>query len=174
MTVDSKVIFTSDTYPLSYFNYIYTSVPYLWIEIISIYFSNSHLQFTIMWIFTWDTTVTAWPVKLLEKVHGDESQQAVLGGPDGVAFVAPGGRFVLLLLGPVVGVHCSPLPTASPWGAVGIHWAFVWQAIGGRVPSSPSVSFEQLPTAMLHPVEPLHLHHRGPRNELRVHNVFIL
>lgn len=59
-------------------------------------------------------------MELLEQVHRDESQQAVLGRADGIAFIAFGDGFVLLLAGPVAGIHCSPLPADSPWGAVAV------------------------------------------------------
>lgn len=96
-------------------------------------------------------------MELLEQVHGDESQQAVLGSADGIALVAFEDSFAFLLVGSMTGEHCSPLSTDSLWGAAGIQGPFVGQAIGGRVPASPRVSHQQLPTAMLHPVETLHL-----------------
>ena len=79
-------------------------------------------------------------MKLLEKVHGDEGQQAVLGSADGIDLVVFGDGLVLLLVGPMAGKHYSSLPTASVWGAVGVQGAFVGQAIRGRVPASPRVS----------------------------------
>lgn len=96
-------------------------------------------------------------MELLEQVHREESQQAVLGCADGIALIASGDGLVLLLVGPVAGIHCPPLPADPVWGPGAVQRAFVWQAIGGRVPASPGVSLEKLPTAMLHPVEPLHL-----------------
>ena len=69
-------------------------------------------------------------MELLEQVHGDESQQAVLGSADGVPLITFGDSFILLLVGPIVGKHPSPLPTDSLRGAFGR------QAIGGRVPAS--------------------------------------
>lgn len=75
-------------------------------------------------------------MELLEQVHGDESQQAVLGSADGVPLITFGESFILLLVGPIAGKHPSPLPTDSLRGAVGILGAFGRQAIGGRVPAS--------------------------------------
>lgn len=103
-------------------------------------------------------------MELLEQVHRDERQQAVLGRADGVALVASGDGLVLLLEGPVASIHRPALP-ADP-----LRRAFVRQAIGGGVPASPGVAPEQLLTAMPHPVEPLHLHGGGGEG----HNGFIL
>lgn len=70
------------------------------------------------------------PVKLLEQVHGDEGQQAVLGRADGVALVFLGQSCVLLLEGAMAGKHSSPFSTGPLRGA------FVGRTIRGGVPAS--------------------------------------
>lgn len=69
-------------------------------------------------------------MKLLEQVHGDEGQQAVLGGADGVALVFLGQSFVLLLEGAMAGKHSSPFSTGALRGA------FVGRTSRDRVPAS--------------------------------------
>ncbi len=59
-------------------------------------------------------------MELLEQVHGDKSQQAVFGSADGIALIAFGEGFVLLLAWPMAGKHCSSLPPDTLWGTVGI------------------------------------------------------
>lgn len=79
-------------------------------------------------------------MELLEQVHGDESQKSVLGSADGIALVASGDGFVLMLVRPIAGKHYSPLPIDSMWRTTGVRGAFVGQAFRGRVPGSPRVS----------------------------------
>lgn len=75
-------------------------------------------------------------MKLLEQVHGDESQQAVFGGPDGVALVLFGHGFVFLLVGAVAGEHRPPLSPDPLRGAVGVQVVLIREAVGRGVPAS--------------------------------------
>lgn len=100
-------------------------------------------------------------MKLLEQVHGDEGQQTVFGGSDGVALVLFGYSFVFLLVGAVAGEHRPPLPADPLRGAVGVQVVLIRKAIRRGVPASLRVSSQQLSTAMLHPVEALHLRSRS-------------
>lgn len=77
------------------------------------------------------------PVELLKQIHGDKSQQIVFGSADSIALVVFGDSFTLLLVGPMVGKHCSPLSTDSVWRVMGFLGAFVGHTIGSRVPASP-------------------------------------
>lgn len=79
-------------------------------------------------------------MELLEKIHWDETQQTVFGSADGIALVIFGDRLVILLVGPMAGIHCSPLSTNSMWRVMGVLGAFVGHTIGRRVPASPRVS----------------------------------
>lgn len=76
-------------------------------------------------------------MELLEQVHGDESQQAVLGCSDSVSLVVFGDGVVLLLMGPMAGIHCSLLGTDSVRRAAGTQRTLGGLAIGSRVPASP-------------------------------------
>ena len=100
-------------------------------------------------------------MKLLEQVHGDEGQQAVLGCADGVALVLPGDGVPLLLVGPMAGHHRPPPPAGPPGGATGLRRA-LRRVVGGRVPASARVARQQLAAAVLHPVEALHPCTAGP------------
>lgn len=51
-------------------------------------------------------------MELLEQIHGNEGQQAVFGGADGVALVVFADCFTFALVRSMSGEHCSP-PAAT-------------------------------------------------------------
>lgn len=54
-------------------------------------------------------------MELLEQVHGDEGQNAVLGGANDVALVSFADGVVLFLVRSPACQHCPPPPTDSLW-----------------------------------------------------------
>lgn len=74
-------------------------------------------------------------MKLLEQIHGNESQQGVFGSGDCIAFVVSGYTLIILLVKPIVGKYRSLLPTDPPSRVVGVQQAAVVQPI--RVPTPP-------------------------------------
>lgn len=74
-------------------------------------------------------------MKLLEQIHGNESQEGVFGSGDCIAFVVSGYTFIILLVTPIAGKYHPLLPTDPPPRAVGVQQAAVGQPI--RVPTPP-------------------------------------
>ena len=73
-------------------------------------------------------------MELLEQVHGNEAQKAVLGGADAVALASLGDAVVLMLVGSVAGDDRPPF--ASELCVVELRGTLAGHGVRGRVPTS--------------------------------------
>lgn len=97
------------------------------------------------------------PVKLLEQIHGYETDECILGCPDAVVLKALGEAVVLRMLWTMLWYHHSSLST-EPLNqrVLSVQTAFRWKGWRRRVPAPPAVCGYQLHTSVSNPVEPLH------------------
>lgn len=74
-------------------------------------------------------------MELLEQVHGNEAQKAVLGGADAVALASLGDAVVLMLVGSVAGDDRPPF-ASEPLCVVELRGTLGGHGVRGRVPAS--------------------------------------